>query len=264
MKGVDVTPPGITLSVVEGPCDHRESVFRQAEIFIGRGESFGAEAEMFKLEEDASVSRDQAAIIFEAGRYHVVNRSKRKSTAVNGRFLDKSVLKNGDMIEVGREKTRIRVKIHGTAPQEAEKKVAGPTRRFGVWISAGIVLLVLVAAVLVRVFCFTAPPIILSDEDRLARAGEARNAGELTVAIDCLRPSITNSRPNLDLYLETKKLHAKFEKARKFESALQLDRALDAWQMISAEALGKDDPLQVWVKTGQVARLEHLIKEIGR
>lgn len=257
-----MAPPEITLAIVGGPCGHRKAIFHQEKIHIGRGVSDAGDPADFSLDEDVSVSREQAVIIFEGGKYRIENRSKHKSTVINGRARDKSDIVNGDIIEVGSAQSRIEVRLNSSKSPDTADSPSKKNQQQMIWLGIGGLVLLLALVILGKIITPPPTPPPVGDAKRLAL--EARNAGDLNKAMSLLLPLIKNSDEYLEQYLKIKALSRRFESARHYEDVLQLDRALDEWRIIADEVLGKYDPLQTWVQTGQVNRLEQKLKEIGR
>ena len=250
----------ITVAIVDGPCVRRQARFAKGRIVIGRGRSDEGDLADFVMDEDPSVSRVQAVLLFEEGQWRIENRSRHKSTVVNGRARDSAVLADGDTVEVGGNGSRIEVHIPSAGGDRPSVKSGQKGVPAWIWMAcAGVVV---VSAVLVVLLPSGDDKKSVSPVDIRRLAIRARNAGDVTNALALIAPVSTNSAENVALYRECRALAKRFEQARRLEEALQLDGALDVWRLIVVESLQAGDPLRTWVQTGQVDRLERRITEL--
>ena len=69
-----------------------------------------------------SISRNHAKVVVQDGRVKMVDLQSKNGIRVNGEFWEESILKSGDVIELGKVQFRFVEKGEGGAPRKEERQ----------------------------------------------------------------------------------------------------------------------------------------------
>jgi RsiW-degrading membrane proteinase PrsW (M82 family) len=102
----------LVLVLEDGPERGREHVLESGALTLGRDES----SQIRFPHDDTNVSRRHAVLQADAGRFRIVDQQSTNGTWVNQQRVDQAWLNAGDLLQIGENGPRLRVRIDGPAP----------------------------------------------------------------------------------------------------------------------------------------------------